>query len=284
MGEAGEYRRSSTGRRAITATGVGVLAAVTLLLVFAPWSQAAGVHKTVFKPAWKGALSGVGVSVVHYGCGKYTSGTPTWSATTGKFGWAGSAKAPSCPAATVGGNFGSASVDLWLYVPFNATKGHHTIIVNATYTATISTTFKGGKCTLNLSASYTDCTREAQVTFDAYPNLVDSTNSSWYASLSHAWSGIHKHVYNDSYCYTGSCSYSHGGTPGNLSVSDSVSWWFNATKMVSTGHYWLELETMMYVYSEGSAFGATLTGFNGSASANFATLGNGGSLNSITVL
>jgi hypothetical protein len=131
--------------------------------------------------------------------------------------------------------------------------------------------------------------------------VTDLTNGSWYGNYSYWYAGNASYYVNDTYCYNGGTPSCHNVTVGitngygyghnsagwgtwTFSGSNAITMWTNGTNMVATHKFVLIIALSQshsaYVqrYNLLAAWAA-----GASASTNMATLGNGASLNSITI-
>jgi len=291
----------------------GFAAAVTLLMVLSPAAGAA-VPLKVYAPAYKHTVSQSGTSVSQSGCGKAKATLAAWHALTGTVTAADSSSAKTCGKSLgyVGGSSsGFAESSIEVAIPFAVGHGGNNSIGSSfTVNVASSQSFTASACpakNVNYNPalyqySYGYCEAGVYTSFSVSASVQDLNNNSWYAhnySYAYSFNESGWENYTDCYNYgTPSCSnttgpfgyaYSYGyNDPGfstfTLNGATSFSLWTNGTMMVKGHHYVLIVS--LYVYGEAFADQANLLGpWSGSALAtiNMATLGNGATLNSLTV-
>jgi hypothetical protein len=275
----------------LAAGSTGLLASVTLLLVLAPAGMGMAVHslgtKTIVAP-YKGATS-LSNSWSVNGCGKAkVVSMAMFNLKTGSGGFSDSASGKTCGKTFGGvGGYGSGyaggTISMAIKLPGKTAGISGATSVVATWALMDSgvTSLSPGKCSFSAGASFQLCETYADAYVYAYPYIVDQTNNT-YSYPSTYWSGMYNDSYNETYCYSGTCyNYSYGAS-GSFSNSVTHAWFFNVSGMTSAHTYVL----LMSLYGGASAgvylYNAKMTAAAGSASLNFATLGNGATLTSIT--
>lgn len=274
---------STPWRRLAAAGSTGGLAGVALLMVLAAASQGAVGPGVVLTKPYKGFVS-AGNSVYHLGCGPATvAKAATFSKTSGMGVFSMHTTAPKC--AFTQGNGGYSYNQLTVYVPIALSAGNHNVTINWTIAVAGTETFTLGKCVLVSTASYSSCYQEGMAYLDVYTFVVDSNGTSYYPIT--YWPGFFNETYNDTYCYSGKCYYySYGGasgSTGSFSGTTTFAWIIPLVKVPAGHHFYAVSELYGGAASEAQPYNAAIGGSFGSASVNFATLGNGGTLNSITV-
>lgn len=285
--------RSRVGRRLAAAAVGGSAALVAALMVLTPVAAASVGVGTTIAP-YKG------FGVVPYnswsqgGCGHAkVVKNAHFSLKTGTGGWVDTASAKSCKAIFGSSSQGYASGEIELEIPVHVSSGSHSIDLNWTVTVNSmeSITLKGSCPSVTAPPSgysYQYCSVYGDAYMYAYSYMYD-TNGTFlgYGGFTSVVSN-YTEVYNDTYCYNGNCSsynYSTPMTSGSFAgsmmfdqvISPSVS--FKAT------HHYVIID---YIYGGASAgvYGYPKSGYVGSsavASLNAGTLGNGVSLNFITI-
>ncbi|MCI4330464.1 MAG: hypothetical protein L3K19_01265 [Thermoplasmata archaeon] len=292
----------------------GFAAAVTLLMVLAP-AGAGAVHALkVMTPAYKHTVSQPSSSSSTSGCGKSKVNVPKWSPTTGGLSAVDSASASACGKSLsyVGGSSSaSAQSGLLIAIPFTVSKnGNHSISSSWTLNLATLDSFTTGGCpaksvnfnpSLN-SYSYGYCQDGAYLDFSMYLYLQDLNNNTWYST-----NGSSLYAYNDSYwqnytdCYnygTPTCSNTTGSSGyafqyGYNAVGfNAFTWngatpftsWTNGSYMVKSHHYVLVISLYLYTYAFADQLNLLHPWAGTSvATVNMATLGNGATLQSITI-
>jgi hypothetical protein len=263
----------------------GLMAAVSLMMVLGP-AMAGAVHPaviTVVAP-YKGASTGYNSWSVS-GCGKAKITSPaTFNLKTGAGGFSGSAAAKTCGKSFggVGGSgYGSTSSEVQVAVKLPGHKGTTAVAATVALAWAGSNALVAGTCTTSATASYSSCYRSASVDLYGYAYVIDETNGT-YSYATNYFPGAYNSSYNDTYCYSGTCYQYSYGTPGSFTNSMSFTWNFTVKSMVKSHVYALWFYFAGYVYASASTYNAVLTGASASASLNFATLGNGVTLTSVT--
>ncbi|MCI4331331.1 MAG: hypothetical protein L3K19_05735 [Thermoplasmata archaeon] len=292
----------------------GFAAAVTLLMVLAP-ASAGGIHATkVYVPGYKHTVSQPNSYWSVSGCGKAKTSTAKWNAHTGTITTADSASGSTCGKSlgTVGGSgYASAQSGISVAVPFSvSSNGNHSVASAWSITLATSSSYTAGACPAKnvnyhpalYQYSYAECEAYTFLEFQVSGSVQDLSNSSWYGNYSYGFTYNETGWQNYTDCYnygTPTCTnnsgpfgyhYGYGYNEAGFSAfsfsgTTGVTLWNNGTKMVKGHHYVLDLN--IYVYASADAIQANLLGpWAGSAVAaiNMATLGNGASLSSITVV
>lgn len=315
MGEPGmNYRRTSRpwSGRALALGTAGLATAVTLIMVLAPASASIVNRAVVLTPTYKGTVTQPSTYLSVGGCGKAKASPAKWNAKTGLITAADTASAATCGKSLgyVGGSsYGDGQSGIEIAIPFHAAhNGNNSIGSSWTVNIASSSSYTAGTCPAKnvnyhpslYQYSYAYCEAGVANEFEAYASVQDLQNSSWYANSSYGY------TYNDTYfenyteCYnygTPTCAnytgssyhYAYGyNDPGfssfTMNGATSFALWTNGTHMVKTHHYILIVE--IYIYADAYAEQANLLGpWSGSAvsSVNLATLGNGATLNSVTI-
>jgi hypothetical protein len=292
----------------------GFAAAVTLLMVLSPASGAI-VHPTiVLSPAYKNTVNSPNAYWSVSGCAKAKAATPHWNAATGGVTGVAMASAKTC-GKNVGGvggsSSGSASDGLSIAIPFKvSTNGNHAIATSISLTLASANTSTWAPCPPTTGSYppalnayfYGYCEVGSSLSMYTSINVVDLTNTSWYGNYSYADSYNYGYWENYTYCYnygTPTCSNFTGGAgyasaygynapafATNFLWNGASSWtmWNNGTGMLKTHHYALILSESVsasaYAYYYNIA-GSWLA--SASASINMGTLGNGATVNSVTI-
>jgi len=291
----------------------GFATAVALLMILSPASAGTVHSATVLSPAYTHTVTQSSMSNSIQGCAKEKVGATKWTATSGVISESDAASAKTCGKSLgyVGG-YSSAYADggIEVAIPFKvASSGNHAIDSSWTVNLATSSSYTAGACpakNVNYNPplygySYGYCEAGANLGFDVYSTVVDLTNNSWYGNYSYADSYNDSYWENYTYCYnygTPSCSntsgpfsysYTYGWNDPGFSAftwNGATSWsmWNNGTNMVKSHHYVL----IVQIYCNAGAFAesANLLGpwaGSGTASLNMATLGNGATLNSVTI-
>jgi len=291
----------------------GLAAAVTLLMVMAPASAGIASHASVLTPAYKGTVSQPSSYISQGGCAKVKNTPMKWNAKTGLITGAQSAASVTC-AKSLGyvGAYSSAYTDSYIEVaiPVHAAhNGNNTIATSWSLNAASAAALTAAACPAKnvnyhpalyaYSSAY--CEDGLYMSFEVEAQVTDLSNSSWYSNYSYAES------YNDSYfenytdcynygtptCYNYSASASFANTYGynaagvstfTTNGASSLVLWSNGTNMVRAHHYVVIVEVFMYIdsYAEKANLLGPWTG-SSSGTLNLATLGNGATLNSISI-
>jgi hypothetical protein len=308
------YRRTngSWSGRAMALGTTGFATAVMLIMVLAPASASLVNRSTVLTPAYKGTVTQASTYLSTYGCGKAKATPAKWNAKTGLITGSDSASGATCGKSLgyVGGSgSGDGESGIEVAIPFHAAhNGNNSIGSSWSVSIASSSSYSAGVCPAKninyhpalYAYSYAYCEAGISTEFEIFVQLQDLQNSSWHGNFSEGYS------YNDTYfenytecynygtptCYngtSGSYHYAYGlNAPGfsafTMNGATSFSLWNNGTNMVRAHHYVMVVE--IYIYADAYAEQANLLGhWSGSAvaSVNMATLGNGATLNSITI-
>jgi hypothetical protein len=202
---------------------------------------------------------------------------------TGTGGFSDTAKTPGCASLPPNvANRGIATSEVSIVMPIKLTHTHVALTANWTITATGSEKLTAGKCVAS-TASVANCYQFAQAYLFGQAYLVDSLNGTLFFA-SNNWIGMSNFSQNDSFCTSGNCTASVvGGTGGSFSATTMFTWFVNATGLVTSHTYFLEVDLFGGTQTEIDAYNTHVTGGLATASLNFATLGNGAKLNSITI-
>jgi hypothetical protein len=271
--------------RTLAFVSSGGLMAVTLTLLIAPAALGAGVaHPTVIKAPYTKITVATSVSNNQVGCGTdQTVIFPHFVKATGTGGFSDSAKAPGCASLPPNvANRGAATSEFSIVLPIKIIRSHVAITANWTISASGTEKLTAGTCVAS-TAAIANCYQFAQAYLFGSAYLVDSLNGTIFAS-SNNWVGMSNFSQNDTFCTSGKCTASVvGGTGGSFSGSTAFTWFVNATGLVASHTYFLEVDLFGGAQTEIDSYGTHVTGGLASATLNFATLGNGAKLNSITV-
>jgi hypothetical protein len=305
---------SRSGRLLVFGT-TGITAAVTLLMVLAPVGSGAVVHPqvTLTAPYLKTTNSPNSYWDVG-GCAKAKTKPGHWTPTTGAVSMMAAGMGHTCGKSFggVGGSgYGYAGSGISIAMPFKVSKsGNHSIGQSWTVTAAMTQAFSSAACPAKnvnyhpslYQSSYAYCESGAYISLYISASVVDLSNSSWYShnySYADTYNDSFFENYTDCYNYTTTTCYNNSGTFsyfGSYGYNDpgfsAFTWngattftlWTNGTNMVKTDHY--ALTVSMSISAEGFGESANLLGpwsGSGSASVNLATLGNGATLNSVTI-
>jgi hypothetical protein len=316
MGESGRILRRKNGSwsgRTLAYGSTGFMAALSLMMILAPASGGAVHSLKVYAPAYKHTVSQTNMYSSLSGCAKSKVLTPKWVATTGHMTTSEAASASTCGKSLgyVGGSsYANSQGGVEVAFPFTvATNGNHSVASSWTVNVASSWSYSyTTSCLKNVNYnpglyqySYAYCEAGVYTTFEAYSQLQDLSNSSWYHyNYSYAEAYNNSVFENYTYCYNYGSPYCYnytGGTYGSTygyneagisawtwNGGTSFTLWSNGTAMVKGHHYILILN--IYVYSDVFAEKANLLGpWSGSAasSINLATLGNGATVNSVTI-
>ncbi|HZY69549.1 MAG TPA: hypothetical protein VFF67_01030 [Thermoplasmata archaeon] len=208
-----------------------------------------------------------------------------FSMKTGSGGFAGQTAANRCR--PLFGSMGSYSVatigeDLELLFHVPARTGHHYILANVTFTVAGSERIVPGTCIAN-GTSQPICTQSASWEMTAKTVIVDSTNGSNFAAAN-SWAGLGSYSYNDSACTRGGCSNSSGGgSSGGFSGATSFVWNITVPGMTRGHVYVLYIDVFFGVAAECAGASTVLSSCTARAVLNAASLGNGLTVNSLTV-
>jgi hypothetical protein len=319
MSEQGpSHRRTNSPRtgRLLAFGTTGFATAVALLMVLSPVSAGAVHPATVLKAPYKGTTSSPAWYAGVSGCGTTKGTAGKWTPLTGGAAGSGSATAKTCGKSLgyVGGyNSGYWESALSVAIPFKVlTTSNHTLATSITVTAARSMAVTHGLCPTKIihyppalySYESAGCQVGGSVYMEAYAQVMDLSNSSWYHyNFSYSFVENNSGWENFSSCYnygTPTCSnvsgnfsyhYSYGyNSPGamtcSLSGTCSFTLWSNSTApMPKTDRWALELSFYVEVsaYADQSNVAGPFVGTS-SASMNMATLGNGMKVNSVTIV
>jgi hypothetical protein len=211
-----------------------------------------------------------------------------------------------------GGGSGYGSSGMEVLIPFKvATTGNHSLASSWTVKLASVKSFTYGGCPAkNVNYfppygqnSYGQCYDSASISWSASSWVTDVSNSSWYSynySSGYAYNNSYFDNYTSCYNYgTPSCynssygsNYSYiypynapGFTTFTWNGATSFTFWNNATNMKKTDSYALVFD--VYLYVDGSASGTHLLtpwAVTAGGSINMATLGNGATLNSVSIV
>lgn len=208
---------------------------------------------------------------------------PSFHLSTGSATLNGSARARSCAASGSGGD-GLIDSMTTAQIPLATRAGFSTVYVNLSLSFVVNLSITAGKCTLNRSASLTDCETSAAYNLSISAGVVDTTAGSYvgFAGSWTDWVGIQ----DISACYLGSCSSSNssinGGSPGLSRFSASPSWVERLSPNMVQGHrYALVASIEAQAIADVWCLQAKLVGAKAAASLDLASAGNGLTLSSI---
>jgi hypothetical protein len=262
------------------ATSIGMWSAVCALLVFSP-AVATGpsslLNRTITAPYHGFAVTFDSHGVV--GCGAARVVTPAFfHFARGVGGFSDRAKASSCAGNSSSSGSASAVLETYVKTPYHA--GSPTIFANLTLNITGHYLLNSGTCTLLGTPKLADCVQFSAYYVYGYSYLIDNTtgNRSYPSS---AWSGSLNFSENVTTCKSGVCISNLQGSATSSCCSTNLSFRFHPGKMVKTDKYLL----LLYLYGGAQVVLSThsmrISGASGSASLNFAALGNGVTLTSI---
>ena len=273
-----------------TMGATGGVVGVTLLLLLSPLAAGAG-HS--YRPPYTSMYSSTSVYQGQQGCGTESITTlPTWNSTSGVFTIAGKATSKNCGAslAGVGGSsegYFDGEVDLALPVRASATT--HNVTITWKLNAAVTSSYSPPKsCTGPASDLFYYCEVVSDYSIDAYPYLIDTTNSTYFYPTSY-WDWYNE-TYNETEYdnfsgtptwYNGSGTYAFGG-PG------TAVWYINSTYALNPRDSYVVLiefyvDVTAETYAYGYPTGATLVGGSASASLNMASGANKATLTSVTL-
>lgn len=257
---------------------------MALVMVLAPVGSATLLHTTVLKAPYKHLLVATFSNTAQVACGKdRVTAQPHFTPKTGKGGFSDTASDGACAGLPTNiANYGSASSQVSIVLPIKLFRSHVNIAVNWTFTLALSEKFTPGTCKVSTNATY-GCNElaEAFVAGDAY--LYDTYNNSIYFS-SNFWPGITNLSENSTSCSGGTCSTaSFPGSTGAFSGTVNIVWYVNATALNTSQGFILEVDLFGGASAVMDAYNTYVVGGAAQATVNFATLGNGATLNSITI-
>ncbi len=286
--------------------GTSAVAAVALIMVLSPVSQAASARASAI------SLSAVvSADTTQGACGKARLAlAPSWDKKTGHFLGSVSSSSPKCKAqASPNEAISEEYVQLETEsINFASALSHSTsaptLYVN--WSAKVNESWfmtPYSSCALQYNASYSLCTSYTEDTIYSYAMVDDLTNSSWgQYGYGYSFSNFvdiytssfaYSQNYSQYYCYAGSCTlyggnYSYGTSgPGSFVGSLSFSNQLNMTGTSAIGptdHYEVSLFLMIDTIAEAYTEDATGKGHpSASASINVGTHGNGVDLSSIVL-
>ncbi len=298
---------------------IGFSVAVFLLMLLPPANAGAPVAhpNTVVSAPYRGTVSSPSLSTVAAGCAVATAVPAKWSGLTGVVHTSDSISAKTClPIGGLaggggGGGTGTSSTGVSVAIPFTVgSNGSHT--VGSTWTVTIATVqlqTSGGcptsRVRLNppLGTSQASlCQDSAGFQFTASAALMDTSDFTWTSfnqSSANSYNSTGWENYTLCYNYgTPTCGgytgptgavYSTGSNnPGfagfTFSGTTTFTLWNNGTAMVAGHHYLLvvSMGVSATAYASMSNLKAAWTA-SATASINMASLGNGATLNSVTI-
>jgi hypothetical protein len=304
--------------RSLTVGTTGFALSVTLLMVLSPMSAGVGVHPNavVMKAPYKGTASMARSFPQMQGCYKQHGPGWVWSPLTGAINGSESVSAKVCPKSVgyVGADSGIYTYnDLYVGIPLKAgLVGNRSIDSAWTVQVARSQVYTVGGCPAKVNINYnppygTDnyafCLAYAAVIFEEQAYVVDLQNGSWYSNFSSVESYNESSWWNYTECYNYSGAYCTNTTgplfnntgqygsnaPGFGSsfawgTKTSYQMWTNGTNMVRTHHYMLFIDMFFEVFSEADAYNVA-GHWHGAAAAsmNMATLGNGATIQRITI-
>lgn len=304
------------GTRFSTVTPVGIALAVSTVVLLLSAGATAGVAPVVVLGApYTGTVSSPTYSNFVNGCasGKVTA-LPKWSATTGAVTTGDFGAAKPCPKSVSGTgaySTGQGSSGVQFAVPFKvSSNGNHGITSNWTFTLTTSVSSTVGGCPAKkinyfpplYASDRGQCSDGTFVFFNVNSYLVDLNNASWYQYNSsivliynesgwenytscynygtpscYNFTGPFGYAWNSQYNVVGFAGFKWTGTT-------TATFWTNGTAMKSGHRYALVVNLSFFAESFAIAYGlAKPWSASAVASLNMATLGNGATLNSITI-
>jgi hypothetical protein len=297
--------------RSLTLGALGFASAVTLLMVLAPASGAIA-HPTVLAAPYKGTIKSPSVSTLVTGCAKAKAPPSTWTPATGIITAGSSASSSICPKSigpAGGPSNGNAGAGVTVTIPLKiARSGTHAVATSFSLILNTSQSVSSAPCPLKnlypqpinaVAQSY--CEDGIGDIWSVTAQVFDLTNTSWSSIQSYGASYGFSSYSNSTYCYntgTPACSNSSSSTSSGFLYSSQApgfskfvwnggtSWtmWTNGTKMVKTDKFALLISVNVYI--DTYAYKDNLLGaWSGAAAArvNMSTLGNGLSVNSITI-
>jgi hypothetical protein len=310
--------RTTNGSRSgrllgFSATGFAVT--VTLLMVLGPAGAGAVAHPqvTLTAPYAKTTNSPNSYWSVS-GCAKAKAAPGHWSPTTGAVTEMAQGLGHTCGKSLggVGGSgSGYAGSSISVAIPFKVAKtGNHSIGESWTVSVASSSSFAASPCPAKnvnyhptlyqYSSAYCEAGASISVYFSSY--VIDLSNSSWY-SRNYSYADVYNYSeyqnYTDCYNYSTATCYNSSGTfmnqyaygyndPGfslfSFNGATTFSLWANGTNMVKTDHFAVIFS--ISISADGYGYGYNLLGpfsGKGAASVNMGTLGNGATLNSVTI-
>ena len=241
--------------------------AVAVLMLLASSSVGARPHTLTISAPYKGSSWSPYAQTYGGGCGSaHQLKNPFWFKTTGVAGFGISASATKCPK-TVGGigtsaNEGAAD-SFTLSIPLKGfPAGNHTVTANWTMNIQASeSALVKGLCPPPPAKSYytsSTCSASAGVYMgfsspSGSPALVDLNTGVW-LSMNNRWGGYgnsignQSYMYNQTYCYSGSCSYSNysNGAAGGFNGTQTYSFNWSATgsNALNTSHHYVIVITL----------------------------------------
>lgn len=257
---------------------------MALVVVLAPVASATLLHTTVLKAPFKHLLVATFSSTAQVACGKdRVTSPPHFAPKTGTGGFSTSASDGACAGLPTNiANYGTATAQVSVVLPIKLFKSHVHVVANWSFTASLSEKFTSGTCAASTNASY-GCNQVAEVFLDAVAYLYDTYNGSVY-SPSNSWLGLTNISENSTACASTGCSHSMlGGGSGSSSGTQLMTWYVNATGLNISHTFILEVDIFGGTIAEIDAYNTYVTGGSASATLNFATIGNGATLKSISI-
>lgn len=294
---------------------VSASAALVLLLLVAPSLGSAVMPTTTLSAPYAHSQSSPTRQTQVSGCAKSTIRVPAWNPTSGGLGEYAGSSAKTCGRAVGVTGYGIASTQSGLVVglPFRvSTAGTHVITTSLTVRLATTNTFTIGGCP-KPSFSYPPapgtgessvCEAAAYVSWSLSAYVIDANNQSWGAASAYAYAQNDSYYQNFTYCdYYGAIHcYNSSGTFWNTSGSGQFSTnvggfqfftWngpttlpivLNESGMRVKDHYLLVVSiglsttTIVDSYALASAWAGTAK-----AIIDMGTLGNGATINSVTI-
>jgi hypothetical protein len=268
-GAARWFRIRATGAVAVTAAIFLLLAPVVLgsssVVMTAPYS---GVLTTTSSSWGVAGCAHAGVaSKGHFNSRTGLGGLGVW------------AVLPNCPRAQGSGS--DAATGFVSSVPVKLTHKNDSVVAVVLVRAWVAAHLTLGVCT-KANTNYSYCYEIAYADLVGYVYLVDTTSgATWFASTYSV--SIIRALSFDSQCYAGNCSTQYGNATGPYQSSLSYPLMINATSVTTTDTFLLVVAYSGYAEAYESAYGATITGAQASASVNAGTAGEHIDLASITI-
>lgn len=262
---------------------VGTLAVAAIMLLTPAAAGVSPAKTIVLKAPYKTMVTAEFSSTNTVGCGTDRIVTaPHFALKTGTGGFSDAGTAPACAKLPNGiANRGSATSQVSIVQPIHLLHTHTSVVANWTFSASGSESLTSTACPAGAAGVSYDCFELAQVYLFAQAYLIDTTNGSIYFS-SNFWPGFINTSENDTFCTPTCTTAILGGSGGSFSASQGVTFYVNATGLNVTHTYALEVDLYGAAYAEIDASNTKLVGGHAAAALNFATLGNGAKLNSLS--
>ncbi|MFI5418198.1 MAG: hypothetical protein ACHQ2Y_04795 [Candidatus Lutacidiplasmatales archaeon] len=261
--------------------GAGSIVVVILIMVLSSASGGLAHPAAIVIAPYKGS-SNPTLFFSSLGCTKWkVAKTPSFNLNKGHGGAAESASASSCKGVALNYVAIEPTFEAQIKIPFTA--GIPVVYANGSYSLTGRVSFTTGHCVGTSATTYGTCERIASIELVGSADLIDKTTG---ARTYSGTTSYKNETYLENYsCLKSGCNASiANGTSGPLAVSGSFSWVMSpGVKMARSHQYFVEIVVGVFASVEVFSYHAVLTGAAASVSANFATLGNGMTLNSIVV-